>query len=122
MKRALRMFGNRLGNCAYDKTFLRDIKNGKPQSASSSFTPANYSKPQNVVSITPSSIVTNPSVQAKSPVTTVTTLPAVAVVYDESVFDNSMMISEEDLISDENFNVMEFEDANVYPILSNKRK
>lgn len=26
MKRALRIFGNRLGNCAYDKAFLRDIK------------------------------------------------------------------------------------------------
>lgn len=32
MKRALRVFGNKLGNCAYDKVFLRDIKtqNGKP--------------------------------------------------------------------------------------------
>lgn len=28
MKRALRVFGNRLGNCAYDKVFLRDVKNG----------------------------------------------------------------------------------------------
>lgn len=26
MKRALRVFGNRLGNCAYDKAFLRKVK------------------------------------------------------------------------------------------------
>lgn len=28
MKRALRMFGNRLGNCAYDKAFLRHVRQG----------------------------------------------------------------------------------------------
>lgn len=28
MKRALRMFGNRLGNCAYDKAFLRQVRSG----------------------------------------------------------------------------------------------
>lgn len=26
MKRALRVFGNRLGNCAYDKNYLRQVK------------------------------------------------------------------------------------------------
>lgn len=26
-KRALRIFGNRLGNCAYDKEFLQDVRN-----------------------------------------------------------------------------------------------
>lgn len=33
MKRALRMFGSRLGNCAYDKAFLRQVKNGPPKRA-----------------------------------------------------------------------------------------
>lgn len=28
MKRALRIFGNKLGNCAYDKVFLRQLKTG----------------------------------------------------------------------------------------------
>lgn len=30
MKRALRMFGNRLGNCAYDKAFLKQVRAGGP--------------------------------------------------------------------------------------------
>ena len=33
MKRALRVYGNRLGNCAYDKAFLRDVKNGPARPA-----------------------------------------------------------------------------------------
>lgn len=159
MKRALRMFGNRLGNCAYDKVFLKDIKNVRNPSGNSTtpFRPANYPKPRAVddvnltetvqgaqPSITSAPHITVPHVKLpcptvaplkKSPLTPLTTshpiIPvtvAAAVAYDESVFDNSMMISEEDLISDENFNVMEFDDdnnnnnINVYPILPNKRK
>ncbi|PJF20062.1 Rad52/22 double strand DNA break repair [Paramicrosporidium saccamoebae] len=35
MKRALRMFGNRLGNCAYDKTFLQQVRSkSRPNSTS----------------------------------------------------------------------------------------
>lgn len=29
MKRALRMFGNRLGNCAYDKSYLKQVKDSR---------------------------------------------------------------------------------------------
>lgn len=156
MKRALRMFGNRLGNCAYDKVFLKDIKNVRNPSGNSTtpFRPANYPKPRVIddINLTETVQVAQPSIAKshhitvphvklscttadplnKSPLTTspsiIPVTVAAAVTYDESVFDNSMMISEEDLISDENFNVMEFEDdqnsnnINVYPILPNKRK
>lgn len=124
MKRALRMFGNRLGNCAYDKVFLRDIKTARPN-ITTSIRPANYPKPRNANLNDTTAASTNP------PVTTNTTVPAKSsiippafpAVYDESVFDNSMMIGEEDLISDENFVSMELEDSGeIYPILPNKRK
>lgn len=124
MKRALRMFGNRLGNCAYDKVFLRDVKTARPNTTTP-LRPANYPKPSNTslnntatVSTINPPIPANTTVPSKSP-----TIPAAPAVYDESLFDNSMMISEEDLISEENFVSMEFEDSsNVYPILPNKRK
>lgn len=147
MKRALRMFGNRLGNCAYDKGFLKDIKNGRSPGVglTNPLRPANYPKPSAGPQITETmKYSTTETVQAqfttashtkstyptapltKSPLTTAPPVIPLAVAYDESVFDNSMMISEEDLISDDNFNVTEFEDdnvnVNVYPILPNKRK
>ena len=149
MKRALRMFGNRLGNCAYDKGFLKDIKNGRSPGVglTTPLRPANYPKPsagpQIIETVKYSTTETvQPAIHAqsnsaphtkstyptapltKSPLTTAPPLIPLAVAYDESVFDNSMMISEEDLISDDNFNVMEFEEdtVNVYPILPNKRK
>ena len=120
------MFGNRLGNCAYDKIFLKNIKNSKSPShleGISPFRPANYPKVSSVqANVSESTVASNttsitgitsdikpPSacpVLAKSP------LNLSAVAYDESVFDNSMMISEEDLISDENFCGMEFENDN----------
>lgn len=47
MKRALRVFGNRLGNCAYDKVFLRDVKNGTlPAAVKPPFVPNLVSVPQ----------------------------------------------------------------------------
>lgn len=130
MKRALRMFGNRLGNCAYDKGFLKDIKNGRNPGVGlkTPLRPANYPKPSvATVKYDDTTGTAQPEIHAKPHNKTLTTGPplvSLAVAYDESVFDNSMMISEEDLISDENFNVMEFEDDNfnVYPILPNKRK
>jgi recombination DNA repair RAD52 pathway protein len=159
MKRALRMFGNRLGNCAYDKVFLKEIKNVRNPSclgAVTPFRPANYPKQPSVEAVAVkleteqtvvnAQIITTTNIATstkpgcptapltKSPLTTSpplipVTVAAAAVAYDESLFDNSMMISEEDLISDDNFNAMEFEDdvdvnvnVNVYPILPNKRK
>lgn len=35
MKRTLRIFGNRLGNCAYDKAYLKQVKSGNPQNPQS---------------------------------------------------------------------------------------
>ena len=196
MKRALRMFGNRLGNCTYDKVFLREVKNARPGTGVGvqPFIPANYPKPQpqncnqgynkisrihqsnqgsgeqqlqncehiqNCEQIQNCGQIQNceqiqinqqlqinqhqhhvpiqkhslPPLQLKSPPTTIT---AVAAAFDESMFDNSMMISEEDLLSDENFSnltdaaiIMEEEEFNtngdgngngVYPLLPNKRK
>ena len=123
------MFGNRLGNCAYDKVFLKDIKNVRPGAvvpANPPFRPANYPKPQTIVTNStgnnvPSTNTIVPSVPKSSLANPPITVGP-ANTYDESVFDNSMMISEEDLISDENFGVMELEDSNVYPILPNKRR
>lgn len=40
LKRTLRIFGDRLGNCAYDKEFLRNVKKSAPSTAASNY--ANY--------------------------------------------------------------------------------
>ena len=52
MKRALRIFGNKLGNCAYDKVFLRQLKSG--------------GGPKPPISIPPPAVPPNPS-NAKRP-------------------------------------------------------
>lgn len=150
MKRALRMFGNRLGNCAYDKIFLKDVKNIRPNTSNSSFRPANYPKtsvpnqnvpiyqpqqqppqqpPQQQPFTVPLHSTSNP--QASNSVLQVQNNQkpaAVAPVADENMFENSMMISEEDLIaSDENYGVFlqleeSYQREGIYPILPNKRK
>lgn len=78
-----------------------------PRPAPPAVNDANYPRPP----------TTNQFAQAAQAV-----LPPVAptTVFDDSIFDNSMMISEEDLICDENF--ANDSDLNVYPILPFKRK
>ena len=152
MKRALRFFGNRLGNCAYDKIFLKDVKNVRPNASSIPFRPANYPKSippdselKQTSTITPSTSTTIQQNQHNQPyqVSNLQSAPASNVpqiqlnqkpvpvaspVIDENMFDNSMMISEEDLIaSDENYGVFveleaSFQREGIYPILPNKRK
>lgn len=124
MKRALRMFGNRLGNCAYDKTFLKNVKNSRP-AVTAQVTLANY----------PSTTASNAKtiqVPIQNTLNTATTTVAPIAEkassnvaprssFEESMmFDNSMMISEEDLIIDDNFAhladdavIMEFDENSV---------
>ena len=128
------MFGNRLGNCAYDKSFLRDVKtqtNGTRLLINTNLRPANYPKP--TVEIAKENLVVPSAVQV-----------AIShnqnhnhnhnhnnnhnhnvykVEFDESIFDNSMMISEEDLIcSEDGLIIGREQQENVYPILPFKRK
>ena len=158
MKRALRMFGNRLGNCAYDKGFLRDVKMAPDKHQQATVLAANYPKVRadsgavnGKISYNSSSNNDNnkntndntgngniphfhPNTHTSHP-RSHSAVPAVHSTYDESLFDNSMMISEEDLIivqSEDNFGhlseaaVMEleesFQDPGIYPLLPNKRK
>lgn len=141
----MRMFGNRLGNCAYDKNFLKDIKNVRPNSANTPITPpfrpANYPRiPKNTNhqansfnSLPPPQLQSNqshihtttaaiPHPIVKSPLN----IEANTIAFDDdSMFENSMMISEEDLIigSDDNFGLHDsVNNSSIYPILPNKRK
>lgn len=141
MKRALRMFGNRLGNCAYDKVFLKDIKN-RPSSGPATFISANYPKiskqdPCRTNNLTNTVIPAIAAAVEPSPIPNTVSVPAppnivTPIPYDESMFDNSMMISEEDLVTNiqedlaqlTEASVIEFDESfgKTYPLLPNKRK
>lgn len=143
MKRALRMFGNRLGNCAYDKVFLKEVKTMpvRPHGNNVPFRPANYPKLQrqqeenipNENKIGNTANITAAVSGIKNSIPQVIQQAVESPCYDE-MFDNSMMISEEDLIihGEDSFGVMGLEEAsfhatttattNVYPLLPNKRK
>lgn len=116
------MFGNRLGNCTYDKIFLRDIKTQTSRPSNSNTRPANYPN-QTMNKITDPVHPHNHSLQVQvqnSPKNS-KLVASTAIEYDESVFDNSLMISEEELICNEN-NFIYASESNVYPILPLKRK
>lgn len=121
-KRALRMFGNRLGNCAYDKTFLRDVKINGAAKVASNLRPANYPRPQEIKENI--MIPVNTAVPIPGPINSIQPINnTTEMIFDESIFDNSMMISEEELIcSEETFIAVKDTDNNIYPLLPIKRK
>jgi recombination DNA repair RAD52 pathway protein len=90
MKRALRLFGNRLGNCAYDKVFLKEVKGRPAGSTNNLVRPANYPEVKKL-----------PIQPAHHPTHPVSNPQNQEIIFDDSVFDNSMMISEEDFFVDE---------------------
>lgn len=107
MKRALRLFGNRLGNCAYDKLFLKEVKGRPAGSTNNLVRAANYPELKKVsvehVSSTVNAASTvHTSVHPNHPHPH-HPLPAQhqEIIFDDSVFDNSMMISEEDFVLEE---------------------
>ncbi len=111
MKRALRMFGNRLGNCAYDKMFLKEVK-GKPAGSTNNLVrAANYPPKRSeaeAMNTRMSRVGLNPNPSIPQPVQLQPQSSHVHVaqhhqeiMFDDSVFDNSMMISEEDFVLDE---------------------
>ena len=116
-KRALRMFGNRLGNCAYDKTFLRDVKINGTAKVASNLRPANYPRPQEIKENI--MIPVNTAVPIPGPINSIQPINnTTEMIFDESIFDNSMMISEEELIcSEETFIAVKDTDNNIYPLL-----
>lgn len=123
------MFGNRLGNCAYDKAFLRDVKNQAVGTRSGNTVGlANYPKPQVQTHVNVNIPVNEvnyprPAPAVHQPIQAIAAPPVDSpmTLFDESIFDNSMMISEEDLIcTDENF--ANESGTNIYPILPFKRK
>lgn len=107
MKRALRIFGNRLGNCAYDKIFLKEVKTRPAGSTNNLMRAANYpaAKPTTVPApISVSHVTINSKPIAPSPLQPPSTHlqpQQEEIIFDDGAFDNSMMISEEDLVIDE---------------------
>ena len=109
------MFGNRLGNCAYDKTFLRDVKINGTAKVVNNLRPANYPRPQEIKENIMVPVNAVPTIQP------INNTPE--MIFDESIFDNSMMISEEELIcSEETFIAVKDTDNKIYPLLPIKRK
>lgn len=158
MKRALRIFGNRLGNCAYDKIFLKEVKTRPAGSTNNIVRAANYPskaepdavqvQAQNVqrapISVpvqaqqqqqqqkyhqTPQSNIHQPLHPPQAPAAP----PQVQeIIFDDSIFENSMMISEDDFIFDDaefdpnenippaqppaNSNAQSFPSSGIYPL------
>lgn len=108
MKRALRIFGNRLGNCAYDKMFLKEVKSRPAGSTNNLMRAANYPIKPPTVQKAPAAILQpiplQPQQQLQQP-------QMQEIIFDDSVFDNSMMISEEDLVIDESAFMVEDENS-----------
>lgn len=112
MKRALRMFGNRLGNCAYDKIFLKEVKTRPAGSTNNLMRAANY----------PAEVKSNPAPPMMHHVQQhqVQTIVQQEIVFDDSVFDTSMIISEEDLAMEATENIqpgnVTFPSTGIYPL------
>lgn len=148
MKRALRIFGNRLGNCAYDKIFLKEVKTRPAGSTNNIVRAANYpaKAEPDAVQVQAQSVQRAP-VQVQVPVPPQVPVPVQKVqpqqyqppqpqvqeiIFDDSIFENSMMISEDDFIFDDaefdpnenippaqppaNANAQSFSSSGIYPL------
>ena len=138
MKRALRIFGNRLGNCAYDKMFLKEVKSRPAGSTNNVMRAANYpGEPKKVnIPTAPLPAINQMQMPVPTPSMPIQSLPNPVplhpsahhqeIIFDDSVFDNSMMISEEDFVLEEavfmadenaaNLANATFPSAGIYPL------
>ena len=97
---------------------MRDVKTqaAGTRLVNSNIRPANYPRPTDKENFA-QPVPAFPLI----PQTPVKLIDTPVIPFDESIFDNSMMISEEDLICNEENFINETE-GNIYPILPFKRK